>query len=182
MTVFPILAYNPTTKNLKLVFDTQITAENALADTDMAGYTVFRRRGYLLTDVAGSIIAGTYDELSDGALEFNSATRSNVYNGNGTGYVVTRAGLSVSSPFGIKCLYKFRWRAYDSGEVYVRFTNSDEVDTAALDTNFDMSVYHLTTGYMEKIINEDGLFYMRFQNTLTGFTIQEVGCVDYNLD
>ncbi|RLI63285.1 MAG: hypothetical protein DRO67_05965 [Candidatus Asgardarchaeum californiense] len=52
---YPIIAYNPTTDAYKLVFDTQSNAENALADTNMTGYTMFRRRGVIGTDASLSV-------------------------------------------------------------------------------------------------------------------------------
>lgn len=125
MTVHSILAYNPTTKDLKLVFDTQPNGENALADVDMAGYTSYRRRVSFFLDNLGALRLFTASEKAGGGVkvEHNGIIDVSPVPGGGQ--------YNISIPFGVDleaCLFWIKdGNGSSSGELYSGRNSSDHL-------------------------------------------------------
>ncbi len=70
-TYHTFLTYNPTTDTNKLVFDTAVNCENALADAGMTGYTIYRRVGSIMTDATMGVINFTATETAGGGVDID---------------------------------------------------------------------------------------------------------------
>jgi len=98
-TYHAILAYNPIADTNKLVFDTQINAENALADTEMTDYTVYRRVGSIMTDATMGVVDFTVTETAGGGIECIFKNCILEYSGN---LPSSYEEINLTVPLGVK--------------------------------------------------------------------------------
>ncbi len=154
-TYHTFLTYNPTTDTNKLVFDTAINCENALADAGMTGYTIYRRVGSILTDATMGVVDFTAYEISGGGVVVRYDSISDVTGFNST----TRSYFNLSVPSGIEI--ELSIAVYSaltpttSGTLYIYDEDDNEFFIQQLTAH--AGLYHsYATAHPSKIITSNG--------------------------
>ena len=182
-TYYSILAYDPTLNTYKLVFDTQLDAENALSDTDMTDFVTYRYIGSILTN-SGSNIVG-FVERSIGANKRIFIYKSGIDDISLTGGVVAKYLYDLSIPKGVEVSPILNWfeATGDNGDGhFIKLYSPDNdlvpiyaiggeqteglIDGTSI-TNIDNEALYTSTGqlYIEKTSQVGG------STTTTGMTI-----------
>ncbi len=97
-TYHTFLTYSPTADTHRVVFDTAVNCENALADAGMTGYTIYRRVGSIMTDAVKAVVDFTATEISGGGVKIGYATKIQDFSISSTSF----ASYNLSIPQGIK--------------------------------------------------------------------------------